>query len=276
MREMTLQEIKDVSFEILKDVHKFCVENNIKYTLQGGSLLGAIRHKGFIPWDDDIDIAMPRRDYDRFIKSYKSEKGYLAFSRELPGSKDVFISYTRVCEMKNTFVDDSSSVWTLRKKGVWIDVFPLDGVEEDVRKRTKRIKRIYLLWKLCNVYKSRYCCYSSSMSSWGKIKMTTKKLMSYFIPVSVLDMHIRKCRELPFERSQYYSNLSFMLYRDREIHKVSVLNELLLVPFCDSSFYAMRGFDEALREKFGNYMQLPPVEKQFAAHGQYRYYWLNE
>ena len=82
MREMTLEEIQQVSLEILKDVHRFCVENDIKYSLCYGTLLGAIRHNGFIPWDDDIDIMMPRPEYDRFIRLYQSEKGYKLFAAE--------------------------------------------------------------------------------------------------------------------------------------------------------------------------------------------------
>ena len=141
MREMTLTEVQQACLDILKDIHNFCQQNGIKYTLQGGTLLGAIRHKGFIPWDDDIDIAMPREDYDRFIRTYTSKKGYKLFSRELaPMRKSVFLAFSRVCEMQKTFVDCRMLPWTSEETGVWVDVFPLDGIEDSPAIREKRCK----------------------------------------------------------------------------------------------------------------------------------------
>lgn len=101
---MTLKEIQNVSLDILKDLHKFCVENNINYTLCGGTLLGAIRHNGFIPWDDDVDVAMPRPDYERFIKEFHSEKGYILKARGA-SDDDTFMAYARICDIEKTIVD---------------------------------------------------------------------------------------------------------------------------------------------------------------------------
>ena len=85
MKEMNIQEVQHISLELLKEVHEFCVENDVKYTLFSGTLIGAIRHHGFIPWDDDLDIAMPRPDYEKFIHSFKSKKGNKLFTREMQG-----------------------------------------------------------------------------------------------------------------------------------------------------------------------------------------------
>lgn len=272
---MTSQEIKDVSLEILEDVHEFCVNNNIKYTLQGGTLLGAIRHKGFIPWDDDIDIAMPRQDYERFIQSYKSGNGYKVCCRELKGDNNIFISFARVCEMNKTFVDCGAQTWNLNKTGVWVDVFPLDGVDDNHLMRIVNHKITYFIWKLCNVRRSWYSNYSYSKSFGEKLLMFTKKSLSFLVPKSIFDVHIAFCKKIQFGTTRYYSNLAYMLYGMNECHKVKVVDEVFLVPFENRYFYSMRDYDEALTEKYGDYMQLPPKEKQVARHEMNKYFWVD-
>ena len=140
MRRMTIKDIQGISLDILKDIHNFCVEKNIKYTLFAGTLIGAIRHHGFIPWDDDLDIAFTRPEYEKFVKSYESKNGYQLFARERQ-EKDIYISFARVCEMKKTLVDDSYFPWTKHRTGIWVDVFPLDGADADFERAKEFCKK---------------------------------------------------------------------------------------------------------------------------------------
>lgn len=271
---MTIEDIKAISLEILRDVHNFCVKNNIKYTLQGGTLLGAIRHKGFIPWDDDIDIAMPRPDYDRFINTYKSEKGFQVLSRELPDSEDVFIAYARICDMQKTFVDDSYCPWSTRSKGVWIDLFPLDGAENSYNKCFKRIKIMQFYWAQGNTIRTAHNPLSAMENLEKLFKQIIKKAIVYFCSVRAIDKHIAMCKDIKWGTTDYYSNFSFLRYGIRERHHLRVLDETILVPFEKDHFYIMKGFDEALKEKYGNYMELPPIEKQIHSHDFNKFYWI--
>lgn len=127
MRHLTLQELQQFSLDILKDVAGFCEKNNIRYSLGYGTMLGAVRHKGFIPWDDDVDIMMPREDYEKFRTIYKSKLYSFIDSRNTP---DCYIAFGRVCDTKKTLAS-SCIPWVKKDVGVWIDIFPVDRVPDD-------------------------------------------------------------------------------------------------------------------------------------------------
>lgn len=269
MEELSIIDVQKLSLEILKDVHDFCVENNIKYTLQGGTLIGAIRHKGFIPWDDDIDIAMPRPDYDRFLKEYRSDNGYRVIARDI-GDKSVDIMFARVCEFSKTIVK-SSVPWCDQETGIWIDVFPLDGVEENHDILLKRIERMQWWWNLSLKKRTLKTPIADVHGIKYKIKYFLK--MPVLLLGDIIGRLNKECKKIPFGTTKYYSNLSFLQYGIREKHRTAVLDEVILVPFEDSFFYSMKGYDEALKEKYGDYMSLPPIEQQVAKHGFEKIYW---
>lgn len=272
---MTVKEVQQVSLDILQDIHEFCVANGLKYTLQGGTLIGAVRHKGFIPWDDDLDIAMPRPDYDKFIHTYWSDKGFKVFSRELKNCGEVYIPFARICDMNTTWVDDCNSPWSSVRTGVWIDLFPLDGVESSFSRCRNRIKILSLLWHAGTIKRKSHIPLNKVVSVKEKIKCLWRKILAPFLSFRVIDKHISMCKLIRWEDATYYSNLAFLGYGIRERHCKHVLDETILVPFEDKKFYIMKGYDEALREKYGDYMKLPPKEQQVGGHDFNIYYWRN-
>ena len=129
-RPMTVKELQETELEILKAFHRFCEEHHLRYYLSGGTLLGAIRHKGFIPWDDDIDLCMPRPDYMKLVEILKD--GQLDQYRYLNTrylDKDCPSSMIRVCDNRTEL--DFTEYRIPYQIGCWIDVFPLDGLEDD-------------------------------------------------------------------------------------------------------------------------------------------------
>ena len=268
MKEMTLKEIQAVSLEILKDVHEFCLKNDIKYTLQGGTLLGAIRHNGFIPWDEDIDIAMPRPDYERFCQTYASENGYQLICRH---NSECYVMYARVCEMKKTLVRCDVIPWIKTDTGIWIDVFPLDGAEDDYEKATKRINSIQKVFSDTFPVRASYVKFSRARWIVPKLKLIVKRILYH--NSRIFDKYDKMCKEIQYGETEHYCNIAFLGYGMKEYHRTAVIDKCILHRFEDSDFYIMQGYDEALHEKYGDYMKLPPIEERKPLLKYSKFYW---
>lgn len=275
MREMTIRELQQVSLDILKDVHEFCVKNDIHYSLSGGSLLGAIRHNGFIPWDDDIDIQMPRPDFDKFIHSYKSSNGYEVFSREIPGfdKRGMTYSHGRVCEMRNTFVDTGIRPWIKEQTGVWIDVLPCDGMpsnRKEAEQHLSRVERLTYQTARLGVKNGRWSNFTKGANPKEKILYLIKKMAFIFYMVDPYEELYRLRRKYDYCKSDYFFAIPH--YGMGEWQPKKNMESFILHKFEDREFYIMSGWDANLRSLYGDYMQLPPEDKR-VTHDFNRYYW---
>ena len=139
MRDLTL--VHKYEMDLLKFFMKICAEYNLKYTMLGGTMLGAIRHKGFIPWDDDIDIGMPRRDYEYFIKIIQKQNIEGLYLNYFP-NQDTYIVYPIKLENTEVNLINKSGIEE-RIVNVWIDIFPLDGMPNNAI--TRKIHKSRLL-----------------------------------------------------------------------------------------------------------------------------------
>ncbi len=256
MRELSIQEIKDIELDILKTVGNFCKENNIRYYLCGGTLLGAIRHKGFIPWDDDIDICMPRPDYEQFIRTFQCN--HSAFQVESSLNYDFYAPYAKVFN-KKTLIKSKYSHSKL-DRNLWVDVFPVDGLSENL----EDVKKIY---RKCNFYRKLLCLSEANL---GEGKTALRKWAKYFLQplanlygktnlVKKLDAMGRK---IPYEESTYVGAITWGLYGVGERMLKSEFEKSVEVEFEGYKFPAFSCWDGYLRGLYGNYMKLPPVEKR--------------
>lgn len=275
MKRMTLQEIQQVNLEMMKDIHAFCVKNGIHYSLAYGSLIGAIRHKGFIPWDDDIDIMMPRPDFDRFSREYKSEKGFRLSSVY---DDDTYVNYTRVYDDRTLVVCPAKA--SKKKTGVWIDIYPIDGISDDAEESRKQFQRLRSYTRL--VMKWRMCLHALTMKSiimkmkavirLPQLKITHKGGFPYWH-----QQICNICKEHAFGSTKRCSSLVCMeANRDdkQEIFPTDDFSTYMLVPFEDQQFYVASGYDDILTVIFGDYMKIPPKDKQVShiIH-QWEFYW---
>lgn len=274
MKQMTIKEVQMVSLDILKDVHEFCVTNNIKYSLCGGTLIGAIRHNGFIPWDDDVDIVMPRPEYDRFIKSYQSKNGYKLFSREITGCEDVRIRLTKICDMKKTYMEKGPYGWVDGDTGIGIDVIPAEGAPNNIKDAKKQIDGVRSRNRILNYLRAKHSSFKEIRkfkSFFLKIKFILRKLIGFFVPENYALKMINFQKRFDYNNSQYF--IAGFGYGIGEWQSKEIFDDFELHKFEDTEFYITKRYDQYLRGLFGDYMQLPPPEKR-KTHDFFRYYWI--
>lgn len=259
MRRLETKDIQDISLEILRDVHAFCVENRIKYSLAEGTLIGAIRHKGFIPWDDDLDIMMPRPDYDRFCETYKAKNPNLELFCESLGNSNM--AYARVCDMEKSHAKILVP-WANKSTGVWIDIFPADSVPNTWEKAELHINRVkhFFFWNQQKRFLNVRLCERKGFKQ--KLKLIVKWICASCYPGSPLKEQIALMKSIDFNKAEYWGQLAFFGNKYRKMHPMSIWKETILVPFENEKFYVMQGYDIYLRDQYKKYMELPPIEKR--------------
>ena len=270
MNELTLRELQNVSLGILKDVHTFCCENNIKYSVAYGTLIGAIRHKGFIPWDDDVDIVMPRSDYDRFCSEYTSEKYKLECAEH---TEDYYLAFARVFDTQNT-VSETLVPWHKSENGVWIDIFPIDYVLDDFLEFEKYRISLQRKWRTIAWGRWSKMNFSSGHNAGYYAKLFVKKMITFNgrCTTRLLNDFIKSTDVVKQNHSSHWSQLTCL--DGYEWHRTEDFSSTILMPFEDTEVMVMNGYDRVLRECFGDYMTLPPVEQRVGhSDGLTKFYW---
>lgn len=270
---MTRKEVQQVSLDILKDVHEFCVENNIHYSLSGGTLLGAIRHNGFIPWDDDADIQMPRTGYEIFIKTYKSKKGYKLLCPELTKNGETKVRLTKICDMEKTYIDQGPYRFTPLEIGVNIDIIPVDGAPDNFDEAKRHLKRLVMQLRFLNAWRTSNSKWSDGLryKKWEqRIKFFILKFIGLFLNGNVLKKALDIQKEYDYSSSNYF--FAGPHYGMGEWQPKKNMESYILHKFEDTEFYVMSGYDDNLHSLYGDYMKLPPENKR-VSHDYNKYYW---
>lgn len=245
---LSIEEIHSQLLRILQVIHEFCVAHGIRYTLYGGTLIGAIRHNGFIPWDDDADISMPRPDYERFIKEFSDLEGYRLFSVE---RKNCYLMYSRVCEMKETRMI-SKIGWTKDTAGIGVDIFPLDGITDaDAKNFSPMVATASTL--VSRSFRLRRNVSLLSLRRW--IKHTF--FINYFYLKNWQEWKTLVLRG-DYDTTSFCANLANPVANENELIETSWISELVLHRFEDAEFFVPKQYDRVLTRLFGDYMKLPP------------------
>ncbi len=266
MKRIDLEGLKQAQLLILKDVHNFCVKNDIKYFLAHGTLIGAVRHKGFIPWDDDIDIAMPRQDYDRFISSFNGAYDYLKVL-SFDTAKDYYYPIAKVYD--NRTIMKENIVNTYPGMGINIDIFPIDGIPDDKKDADAHLKKLIRWGKMRDVKQVKL----SSSRSFGRnvLLLLGRTLLLPLTNRFLLNKLDKIVRSVPFGSTKYAGSMAYFTIMFKPV-SVSSFQGTIDAPFEGYMFKIPQGYDEWLRNIFGDYMQLPPEEKR-VTHHRFEAYW---
>ena len=270
MQELTLKELQQVSLDILKDVHTFCEANHIQYSIAYGTLIGALRHKGFIPWDDDVDIVMPRPDFERFCKTYQSNNNMRMIY--YGNDRTALAAFARVVECEKTHYQ-TERPWTEQRSGVWIDIFPLDGVanQDEYSKRYERLKRIS--WYVYKFRRQNHHIVPTD-SLWSKTKTKVARIIGFngWLPYVLLKYIVSKMTIYKYEDYDFYGQMSCLDDGPIMFSKKD-FKDTVLLDFEDTKFRVMSGYDKVLHQLYGDYMQMPPEDKRIPKQYWIKFYW---
>ena len=259
---------KELMVDILKYIDELCKKNNLTYFMIGGTLLGAVRHKGFIPWDDDVDIGLLREDYEKLIAVLQREKPNRYALVENSVTRNCYLANAKVFDKNTLLREDIDGACDI---GVNVDVFPLDYIADDVKKSYDNYTKQSFFEELVSL-KSRN--YRTQKSSVKKLAVLFLKIIPFNITF-VTRKRIKRCEQLISKsKSQWVSNF-YGAWGIKEVVPSYIFSEVVQLEFEGNFFSAPAKYDEYLKYVYGNYMQLPPVEDRVTHHSN-KAYWKTE
>lgn len=261
MKEINREEMKRIQVEILDCLYSCCKDNNIKWWIEFGTLIGAVRHKGFIPWDDDIDVAMLRNDYEKLKKtfnSYSAEKTggrFVLLDPEL--NNDYYYTFGKIIDTDTVLYEGKNDLLEI---GVYIDVFVYDNAPSDNTEYIKMIKRRDFLGKFRNIK------LIDAMASDGNTKALYIRLMQVLmkaVPMKTINAAMVRNAKKYLDRETGkiaeflwpYGNFGFYLDSD-------FFDEIIELEFEGRYYPAPAKYDIWLRQNYGDYMIMPPESER--------------
>jgi lipopolysaccharide cholinephosphotransferase len=269
MEKLSLQENQKIAVGILDAVSKVCDEQGYRYYLVFGTLIGAVRHKGFIPWDDDLDIMMPRPDHDRFVEYFVNHReefpNLKIFTPDL--NKEYPYMITRVSDDRYRIVMENEKPYGM---GAFIDIYPYDGMGDTWEEAVKFERRGDYLSSLCFQAARVHLEKGITKSKIRKIIKPAVFLLSKAIGKDFFIAQLKKqARKKPYDTSKYVGNAVWGNGGDVCIYERTLFDKYVLVDFEGKKYRAPQGYDQFLRHIYGDYMKFPKEQDRKPHHGYY-------
>lgn len=261
LTDKQLHDIQKIETDVLCEVDRICKKHNIKYVLGFGTLIGAVRHQGFIPWDDDVDICMLRKDYNRFKEICMTELDGRFFYQSKDTDPEYYHLFDKIRVNNTVFKEDLLAEHNIHH-GVYIDIFPMDYVPDN------RFLRKVQFWKL-HFYRTGLMAKYMSIKERTGMKLLAAKVVRFlFKPVSLDTLYKKATKEAmkyDIQRQPYVYNFCSAVNENSLCH-TNCLEDVVYTKFEDKMFLIPKNYDEVLRVEYGDYMQLPPKEDRVPHH----------
>ena len=256
-RDISTEEMRQIQLRLMDCIDDFCTREGITYSLSGGTMLGAVRHQGFIPWDDDIDLMMPRPDYDRFIKTFPGQYPDTLLENYYT-DPDYPCAFTKVSDPRTTLVARNNR---LTRFGVYVDIFSVEGTPEDEADVPAYIEKFFGLQK--DLHKrAPIHRYTTSPLVWLKVWIRRR----FYPKASETIRRIDELRDsIPYESAKFVGSIAGGTRRQFHF-PAEMFRHYVRLPFEGRMLNCIEDTDSYLRTMYGDYMQLPPEKDRRMPH----------
>ena len=263
-----MNDLQKVQLDILKEFIKVCEKHNLRYFLVCGSCLGAARHKGFIPWDDDVDVGMPREDFDKFIELSKEFEGTKYFLQTWKTDPHYLYNFAKIRDSSTTYIENLYPCHRMNH-GVWMDIFPFDGFSYKKDDNPKKFKP-----RIIHIWFQVYCSYFSQLRRKVRKRTWLKDILLniwgfLWWPLDIA--HFRRkytdwiVHRIPFAKSALAGNL-FGTSPKREAMPREWFEEYTELPFEDIKVRVPKEYDKYLTTLYHDWRAFPPEDKRVGRH----------
>lgn len=252
MKAISRDESRQIMLDIMTAIDYVCRRLRLSYYMAGGTLIGAVRHKGFIPWDDDIDIFVYRKDFDLLIDYLKKNPPYQWF--EIYDEDKLGHYYPFAKAIDNRTIVKQNHIKTVG--GIWVDILPMENLPKDSIERSKFLKR-------CRILRNIQLAKLTSISFKGKKEIGKAVIKLLTFPLTNKTW-LRICKRYMMKYNKQYTGFVGITYSPyaKEWFEDDIIRPTIDLPFEDRTFMAPKEYNIILSRTFGDYMKLPPKEKQ--------------